>query len=705
LFASLALAAGSGTLAHADVGKCQAAIIKAAAGFVQAQAKALQKCEASKLKGTLSPDTICKQEPTKTAPAIAKASTKLGSTIAKACGGKNKVCGQLAPDGDDIGLALIGWNIDCPNFENGSCTKPINTCADIPACIECIGDVAVPQAFGLYYGTLNSTDPKSKDKTEKALSKCQATIGKAGSAFLATKSKALAKCWSAVNKAGTGTCPDPKAAATITTASSKRDAAIMKACRHPDKTPFGPADIGFPAVCMDVTPPGETPCGKPVDGSSLQDLIDCVGCVTEFKVECTDRAAVPAFAAYPPECNPAVVTPTPAVTVTPMRTSSPTSTPTATPALTATRTVTPTPTVTSTPTLTCSGGQTHLTIPMATARGDMGWLAGHDTSASQADTCTGGTNINQTCYQTYEGKCRGGSNDSTPCSANSVCPGGTCDCVGNATCTSKCIGGTNHGASCSVATQSQCPGGSCTCVDGTTCKDQDSQICAGGTNANGPCAADSACPGGLCYAAHNTYAAMFCDAVGTDPSAAYFPTYQIHHGSDTNFKETTSVYADWFRFDTSSIPSGSTVNAALLGIFVNSVSHDDTPARNFVGRYYADPGTFGCGDWALAPTGTAAWSSSLTSVATNQVNTYTLGNVGSIVKGAGAKTAFRTWIDGGSPGPLCKGGTNNLGHCSAQGSTSECPAGFCDVGNDNVVFVNDPSGVAPLPFLEVCTTP
>jgi len=260
LFASLAFAAGCGTLAHADVGKdvakCQAAIIKAAAGFVQAQAKALQKCEASKLKGTLSPDTICKQEPTKTAPAIAKASTKLGSTIAKACGGKNKVCGQLASDGDDIGLALIGWNIDCPNFENGSCTKPINTCADIPACIECIADVAVPQAFGLYYGTLNPTDPKSKDKTEKALRKCQATIGKAGSAFLATKSKALAKCWSAVSKAGTGTCPDPKAAATITTASSKRGVAIMKACRHPDKTPFGPADIageGRIAVAVDPT--------------------------------------------------------------------------------------------------------------------------------------------------------------------------------------------------------------------------------------------------------------------------------------------------------------------------------------------------------------------------------------------------------------------------------------------------------------------
>jgi hypothetical protein len=306
--------------------KCRGAIVSAAAKFVQAKAKALQKCEEAKVKGTLAPNTVCKDEPVKTVPAITKASTKLSSTIAKACGGQDKVCGLHVPDSDDIDLDLIGWHIDCPNFENGSCTNPINTCGDIHTCIECISEAAVDQAIGLYYGTLNPTNAKSKDKTEKALNKCQATIGKTAAGFLAAKSKALAKCWGAVNKAGAGTCPDTTAAAAIAAASSKKDAAIKKACLRPDKAPFTPADIGFPATCMDVTPPGGSSCGGVVNGSSLQDLIDCVDCVTEFKVDCADRAAVPAFVApYPAECNlgtpvatPTVIaTPTPTVTATP----------------------------------------------------------------------------------------------------------------------------------------------------------------------------------------------------------------------------------------------------------------------------------------------------------------------------------------------------------------------------------------------------
>jgi hypothetical protein len=195
----------------------------------------------------------------------------------------------------------------------------------------------------------------------KALNKCQVTIGKSASELLVAKSKALARCWGTVNKAGSGSCPDAAASAAIGAAESKKVAAIEKACRGPDRIfgtgdDFTPAQIesGFPAMCLDVTPPGGSSCSHAI--GSLQDLIDCVACVTEFKVDCADRAAVPAFVLpYPGQCNPGA--PTPTTTLTPTATSAtntPTSTPTHTPGGTPGPTSTPTrtPTPSATPTST-----------------------------------------------------------------------------------------------------------------------------------------------------------------------------------------------------------------------------------------------------------------------------------------------------------------------------------------------------------------
>jgi hypothetical protein len=91
--------------------KCKAGIIKAAAAFVQAKAKALAKCEEAIVKGKL-PAGDCHADP-KASATIAKAVTKLDASIAKACGGKDKIYGTP----DDDALATIGWNIACPNFE------------------------------------------------------------------------------------------------------------------------------------------------------------------------------------------------------------------------------------------------------------------------------------------------------------------------------------------------------------------------------------------------------------------------------------------------------------------------------------------------------------------------------------------------------------------------------------------------------------
>jgi len=49
------------------------------------------------------------------------------------------------------------------------------------------------------------------------------------------------------------------------------------------------------------------PSGGPVCNAApvgdLQDIVQCVGCVTEFKVDCFDRATVPELVPLPPECN------------------------------------------------------------------------------------------------------------------------------------------------------------------------------------------------------------------------------------------------------------------------------------------------------------------------------------------------------------------------------------------------------------------
>ena len=50
-----------------------------------------------------------------------------------------------------------------------------------------------------------------------------------------------------------------------------------------------------------MTVPGGSSCGGPIN--SLQDLVACVDCVSEFKVDCADALTVPGFESYPTQCN------------------------------------------------------------------------------------------------------------------------------------------------------------------------------------------------------------------------------------------------------------------------------------------------------------------------------------------------------------------------------------------------------------------
>jgi len=279
--------------AHADAVRCKREVAKASAKFVQAKVRILQKCEDAVLIGKQSgtcPDS-------KSTTAITKAAGKLRSAIDKKCGGADRDCTNAS---DNDSLASIGWGATCPNFEGGACNNAITNCDGVSNCLLCVDEAAVDQGIDLYYDALtNSSDPSVK--------KCQREIGKNGAKYLRLKSKVLQKCKDKVlNGQSVGPCPDPKSAAAIASAEAKKNAKLCSACGGSDRVCGGgddltPATIGFPASCANVTVPGGAACGGSV--TTLQQLVTCVSCVTNYKSECVDRIATQAVGAYPSECS------------------------------------------------------------------------------------------------------------------------------------------------------------------------------------------------------------------------------------------------------------------------------------------------------------------------------------------------------------------------------------------------------------------
>ena len=282
-----------------QVRKCRGVVIAASEALIAAEIKAESVCAEKIIRGKLPRGTSCPSEPT-VARAITSARAKIAEKIGKACGGHDHACGS----GDDVPLAAVGWDRDaCPNFAGGKCTNAIATCADVATCLTCIGETTVEHATALYYGALVPTDPK----TDKQRNKCQALLASATTAFRIARSHALATCWQAVNGAGAGgTCPGVagKTVDAITKAESKLVAVLCKACGGTDKLCGGSDDllpVQLGSVCPDVHPAGGSSCGGPI--ATLQDLVTCIDCVTEYESDCADRAAVPAFGSYPAECE------------------------------------------------------------------------------------------------------------------------------------------------------------------------------------------------------------------------------------------------------------------------------------------------------------------------------------------------------------------------------------------------------------------
>ena len=172
--------------AAAEPVKCQTAIAKASAKYVQDRSRALAKCEQGKIKGKPPAATDCETFPAATL-AIAKARDKMKGAIAKACGGKDRKCGV---GNDDDSIESIGWPSMCPALVGGPCVGSIAHCGDVADCLVCLDETATDGANGLDHGGLTAQFPKSK-----ALASCQRALSGAAVKFLQTKSRLLEACW------------------------------------------------------------------------------------------------------------------------------------------------------------------------------------------------------------------------------------------------------------------------------------------------------------------------------------------------------------------------------------------------------------------------------------------------------------------------------------------------------------------------------
>ena len=245
------------------------------------------------------------------------------------------------------------------------CGFALTSVSEVAECVTCISEASVDQVNSTIYGELKpagyscvkgtnnglpctpanaATDcPSGKCvQNDKSLELCKQAVGKAAAKFFDTKKNALAKCTDTVLKAGSGTCPDTNTQTVIDKATTKLSTDIAKACGGKDKafagfctknpnqacttdtdcttagdkcSVSGSANLDFSADaigelfnCSNLTVPGASASCAGVSGrgpiSTLKELVDCIACVTEFKIDCTTRLANPSAGALFPECNP-----------------------------------------------------------------------------------------------------------------------------------------------------------------------------------------------------------------------------------------------------------------------------------------------------------------------------------------------------------------------------------------------------------------
>jgi len=351
-----------GRPAYAEPVKCKRTITKEYGKYVAAVTKIVDKCKSGVVKsGTPASLAACPTAADQLK--IAQAAAKLRGKIAAQCGGQNQSCNaaDTGADADDP-LVAINWDIgQCMNFEQGThpdCSTPIADCGDVADCLLCIAgtdtiDGAIEQAVDrLLYDRFNPANFAATTDPQKSRNKCQQTIAKEGVKFLQAKLKILNKCWDAKHSGKPGFGPEParcpdvdpnpgsgnppaapgdsKTVEAIKKVEQKKVDKICKACGGGgdadkdgacDLVPAAPfaalADvITAPFACDDVTVPPNAvhPAGLSCFDpgvTTLQEYVDCIDCVLEFKADCLAAAGVGDGTpddgiVYPAECNPGV---------------------------------------------------------------------------------------------------------------------------------------------------------------------------------------------------------------------------------------------------------------------------------------------------------------------------------------------------------------------------------------------------------------
>ena len=327
--------------APSKTGACLQTVNKQTAKFAQQKAKALCKCEVLKLKGKIPSTTVCSRDDLKTTSKIGKAAGKRTAKIDATCGGSDKICGaDLAAE---VGADRIGFSQMCPGFESmGQCSGGTNDtdlcssdgdcsgggvcvkcdtailadeCTGVDTCLGCVASAATRQMDDVLITDLAPTDPAA----QKAENLCQQEIQKSTWKFFNSKSKILQKCWDKrIKGKHTDTCPDAAAATgsdakiaadKIAQAQTKMRDKICKRCGGGDQVCGGGDDLAISSLyapaptCPSVTLPSTpfTDCGS-ITISNIADLVDCLQCVAEFKIDCTTANQVPSIVPYPAAC-------------------------------------------------------------------------------------------------------------------------------------------------------------------------------------------------------------------------------------------------------------------------------------------------------------------------------------------------------------------------------------------------------------------
>src|SRR5689334_14846698 len=167
-----ALVVALASLASAADSPCARAISKASAKYVLLRAKAIQRCQDGRMRGSLPASTNCESNATVSAMTTA-ARSHFTSSVASKCGGSDGTCGT----GDDPALSTYGWGGvgSCPSFQSTACGGTIASCTDVVTCLECLDEAAVRQTFTLASGSLDA----GQFGSNSAVNKCQRAIAKA----------------------------------------------------------------------------------------------------------------------------------------------------------------------------------------------------------------------------------------------------------------------------------------------------------------------------------------------------------------------------------------------------------------------------------------------------------------------------------------------------------------------------------------------